>query len=352
MRSAVLTVRWLLSCASSPLARPSVDGTRASYSSRMAEQVLTRQVFVAGGIPDVTYNPRDDRRVESEVQAYIDQSGKALSLSGPTKSGKTVLIRRMLNEDVAIWMHGSDLTTQSAFWAKIIDWLGLYDQVETSKGNATDLGSKISGSVGFSSTSVRGELGGMAKMSDSTTWSRSRGLAEVAREGLGTLPVPIVIDDFHYVPDDLKRDIARAIKSIIPLTHVVMIAVPHEAFEAVREEPDMGGRVWHQKIEHWNTDELAFIASSGFDALNVTDPGGAVAANLVESSFGAPFLMQQLCYDLMTHHGVLARRDDGFELPPEPRAAGPRSTSGSLIGRLRLSSIGFVVARRHVARSV
>jgi len=53
---------------------------------------LTRNVFVAGRPPDVTYNPRSDRQQETEVRAYIGQPGKALSVSGPTKSGKTVLI--------------------------------------------------------------------------------------------------------------------------------------------------------------------------------------------------------------------------------------------------------------------
>jgi hypothetical protein len=286
----------------------------------VGELFLTRNVFVAGGIPDVTYNPRDDRRLESEVRAYLDQTGKALSLSGPTKSGKTVLVKRLLPETEAIWMHGSDLTSTEVFWRLIVDWLNLYDEIEVSYQRSAQHGAKVGGSLGVpGAATISGSLGGGAGTSDTSTYTRTRAWADVAREGLRDLGAPIVIDDFHYVPDDVKRDIARAIKSLIPITHVVMIAVPHEAFEAVREEPDMGGRVWHQKIELWSPEELTFIATSGFTALNLVDPDEAVTKKLVDNSFGAPFLMQQLCYDVVTHHKILQTQQGApVPLPPEP----------------------------------
>ena len=68
----------------------------------------TNEVFVAGKQPTITYNPRDDRHLEQEVRGYVDQLGKALSVSGPTKSGKTVLIERLLPPDRAIWIQGSE----------------------------------------------------------------------------------------------------------------------------------------------------------------------------------------------------------------------------------------------------
>lgn len=68
---------------------------------------LTKNVFVAGRSPDVTYNPRNDWQLEAEVNSYLWQGpGKALSISGPTKSGKTVLVERLLPEHEAIWMQG------------------------------------------------------------------------------------------------------------------------------------------------------------------------------------------------------------------------------------------------------
>jgi len=267
---------------------------------------LTRNVFVAGRPPDVTYNPRSDRQQETEVRAYIGQPGKALSVSGPTKSGKTVLIERILPPAEAIWMQGSDLTSADVFWARIIDWLGLYDALEVSTQVATQSGRRNAVTVGVPKVvSYTGEQTDGGGSTASIKKGRRRNPADVAREGLTTLPVPIVVDDFHYVPDDVKRDIARAIKSVLPITHVIMIAVPHEAFEAVRREPDMTGRVWNLEIERWSVEELKYIARKGFEVLDIDDPDERVGARLAEYSYGAPFLMQQLCYDLATANGVL-----------------------------------------------
>jgi len=80
------------------------------------EIFLTKNVFVAGSAPRITYNPRDDRHLEREVTLYLDQGpGRALSVSGPTKSGKTVLVERLLPRDEAIWMEGPDLVSVEVF---------------------------------------------------------------------------------------------------------------------------------------------------------------------------------------------------------------------------------------------
>jgi hypothetical protein len=289
------------------------------YYQRMADQpVLTRNVFVAGGTPVVTYNPRDDRHLETEVRSYLDQGGKALSVSGPTKSGKTVLIERLLPRDIAVWMHGSDLTSVEAFWHRIIDWLGLYDQVGVSTQTSVQGSAQVSGTVGVPIARISGSLGTAGTTGDSITWSRQRQLADVAREGLTTLPVPIVIDDFHYVPDEVKRDVARAVKSLIPITHVVMIAVPHEAFDAIQQEPDMGGRVWQLRIESWTEEELRYISRIGFDALNINDRNERIGRQLSAVSYGAPFLMQQLCYDVAVAGAIRERQAELLELTPPP----------------------------------
>src|SRR5271166_3847213 len=78
---------------------------------------LRKNVFVAGSTPRITYNPRGERHLEPEVGAYLDQGfGRALSVSSPTKSGKTVLVERALPRDEAIWVEGPDLTSVDVFW--------------------------------------------------------------------------------------------------------------------------------------------------------------------------------------------------------------------------------------------
>jgi len=103
-----------------------------SKLGRVSQESLfhrTSEVFVAGKQPTITYNPRDERHLEQEVKGYLDQPGKALSVSGPTKSGKTVLIERLLPRGYAIWIQGSDLEGVSKFWQSVAEGLDVYDQV-------------------------------------------------------------------------------------------------------------------------------------------------------------------------------------------------------------------------------
>ena len=267
---------------------------------------LTRNVFVAGSTPQITYNPRGERHLEPELSAYLDQGfGRALSVSGPTKSGKTVLVERSLPRDEAIWVAGQDLASVEVLWEAIVDWLGLYDLVEVTRTETEGTGKQLGMNVGVPKlASIEA-----SKKDDKTVLygvrkTRAQAVTTVARTGLEELGVTVIIDDFHYVPEDAKVPLARAVKTIIPFTKVVLIAVPHEAFDVVRSEADMGGRVSQLTIEPWSVEELEFIARKGFEALNIDDQHG-VATKLAENSFGAPFLMQDLCYHYATSLGVL-----------------------------------------------
>jgi len=54
------------------------------------------EVFVAGGLPSITYISRNEYDLESTMKDYIDALYKLLSISGSTKSGKTVLVRKTI----------------------------------------------------------------------------------------------------------------------------------------------------------------------------------------------------------------------------------------------------------------
>ena len=242
---------------------------------------------------------------------YLNQGpGRALSVSGPTKSGKTVLVERLLPRDEAIWMEGPDLQSVEVFWERIVDWLGLYDLVEVTRSEEEAHGKELGGTVGIPKLASID-----AHKKDGTTTvrgvrkSRTQAVTTVARRGLEELGVPVVIDDFHYVPDDVKQAMARAIKTAIPFCKVVLIAVPHEAFEVVRGEPDMEGRVSTLKIDLWSNEELEFIGEKGFDALSIGG-GDSIGRTLARNSFGAPFLMQDLCYQYAVTLGVLQTAEE------------------------------------------
>lgn len=262
-------------------------------------------VFTPGRMPDVTYNPRPEHDVEGAIRRYLENQGAALTVSGPTKSGKTVVVEKVLPRDEALWVPGGDLASVDDLWRRVIEFLDLYDQVQWTSGSTDGQNAGVAATIGTPGiASLSGNIGSTGATSSQVSKGTQRPASVVAREALSEWKVPLVIDDFHYVPDELKIHLVRAIKGLVTDIPVVMIAVPYDAFRVVREETDMLGRLWQQEITPWSIDELVYIARTGFATLNLIDPNDVLAREFASNSLGAPFLMQQLCLDYCLSNGI------------------------------------------------
>lgn len=261
---------------------------------------FTRDVFVAGGTPSVTYNPRQGQQIERKVTQYLSESGKALTIHGASKSGKTSLVERLLPDSKAIWLQGQDIESVDDFWGQLGMRLGVAASRTQSQGQeqssetAWDVSAGVPKLAGGGWHRSDGE-----KESSSLATSGPVHVPDGVRERLSEKGMPIVIDDFHFIPDTAKRGISRAIKTIVRSSPLILVAVPSEAFELVRTEPEMSMRVWSLPIPPWTEEELAEIAVEGFRLLNLLDVGGGVGRRLAKLSYGSPFIMQQLCHDLV-----------------------------------------------------
>lgn len=84
------------------------------------------EVFVVGGQPTITYYERDGSVFEKKVRNYLQRRpNKVLSLSGQTKSGKTVLVNRVIGADCCMVPGGSVESTDD-FWDYVAFGAGVY----------------------------------------------------------------------------------------------------------------------------------------------------------------------------------------------------------------------------------
>ncbi len=61
-----------------------------------------QQIFAPNDTPTVTYVDRGYRMLEQKIRDYYEIPNVVVSVSGPSKSGKTVLIKKVVPEDYLI----------------------------------------------------------------------------------------------------------------------------------------------------------------------------------------------------------------------------------------------------------
>jgi hypothetical protein len=258
-----------------------------------------QDIFVPGGFPRHTYNPRVELQLEQKLAEAKDNLCKLVTVTGQTKSGKTVLTRKLFPPEEAVWIDGGVVSKEDEFWQVIIEQLKLFQSVESeaAKESTSKVGGKATAGANFFVAKGSGEISaetGRTRKS-STTTGRTISSRVVALRGLRVSNVPLVVDDFHYIPRDMQGSIVRALKPLIfDGLPVVIIAIPHRRYDALKVEKEMTGRISPVGIPTWSVAELCFIPETGFKLLNY-DISPDVSKRLASEAIGSPHLTQEFC---------------------------------------------------------
>jgi len=265
-------------------------------------------VFVPGGFPLHTYNPREELNLEQIVRQITDNLCKLATVTGPTKSGKTVLVRSILPRDNAIWVDGGAIGVEEDFWCSVVEQLEVFQsvEIEQSRENTTEV--SASGSVGASLFVAKSEIsvGGSHSTAGKKSSSKSRSITSrvAALQGLRKANRALVVDDFHYLTSNLQGALVRALKPLIfDGLPVVIIAIPHRRYDVIKVEKEMTGRILPVVIPGWTLDELCFIPDTGFKILH-GEPSLGLVKDLSDQSIGSPHLMQEFCRAICREKGI------------------------------------------------
>lgn len=250
-----------------------------------------KDVFVAGGIPKLTYIPRTHLQLESRLKNGLDEGHQIIALTGPTKTGKTVLCRTVLKGRETLWIDAGQIESVEEFWGLGAEKLSIPQEVAQTSGKGLKAG------VNYVVV-VEGEYSGQIEKRYYPS-AKAAVLGHCKKNG-----ICIVVDDFHYLTDQDQKSIIRALKSeIFDGLEAIFIAVPHRAFDTIQNEREMEGRFIHIEIPAWETDELRSIAEKGFPALNV-EFRAEDAEEFARESFGSPILMQRFCLRICSEYNI------------------------------------------------
>jgi len=270
-------------------------------------------VFVPGGFPQHTYNPRERLDLEERLAEVEKNLCKLVVVTGQTKSGKTVLTRKVLPPEQAVWVDGGSVTEEQDFWQIVMETLDLFDtaEVETSKESSGSITGTGKAGANFIIAKGEAELGGTIGHTRGAATRSGRTVSPrvAVIGGLRKRPRAVVVDDFHYIPKPLQASIVRALKPLIfDGLPVVIIAIPHRRYDAMKVEKEMTGRIQPMQIPAWTDEELAFIPQKGFDLLGYQLGLGTIG-ELAAQAIGSPHLMQDFCRGLCVRLRIDAERE-------------------------------------------
>lgn len=267
-----------------------------------------QDVFVPGGFPRHTYNPREELRLEHRLIEAKENLCKLVTVTGQTKSGKTVLCKHIFPSEDSVWIDGGTVSSEEDFWQVIIEQMDLFQvsTVQDKSGTSNEISAKGSAEGGILFAKASGEIGGKHGSAHESSAGNTQNLSSrvAALTGLRRSRIAVVIDDFHYIPREMQGSIVRALKPLIfDGLPVIVIAIPHRRYDALKVEKEMTGRISPIPIQSWSDNELIYIPETGFNLL-----GFRLIAHMKErlasEAIGSPHLMQEFCRGICKVRGI------------------------------------------------
>ena len=263
------------------------------------------EVFRPNTMPSYTYINRQEKRgttYETKLKRALQKVGSLIAISGGSKTGKTVLYRKVVPEERLVELSGAQINSVEDFWQQIAENLRIPDELSMAYSTQENKTGKaaIGGKTSFFSMltgSLTGEFSKVASQGENVTQKVMRNNTLVLKALIAGEFV-LVIDDFHYINPETQLYLSRILKAeLFNGLKVILLTLPHRADDAIKRNPDLIGRTVFINLQPWTSDELEQIASTGFELLQIDVPSDQIA-HIVQESALSPQLMQENCYNL------------------------------------------------------
>lgn len=246
-------------------------------------KLLAEQIFKPGSFPEYTYVSRESLDIGVNYEVRLKQalkiSGCLTSIIGPSKMGKTVLCEKVIDLENLVEVSGVDFKLNNDFWTVI----------------GTKAGLPMSGEFIEGKTVKDNKVNDLYYKKDKFVLTKDRVIDYFKENGK-----VLVLDDFHYAPEEIQLHIAQQLKDAIRKEFkAIVVSLPHRADDAIRKNADLTGRLSLINIENWKNDELEQIAKKGFEKLDIKIADDLVK-NIAIESLTSPQLMQYICLSICT----------------------------------------------------
>lgn len=276
------------------------------------------EVFTPGKTPTITLVRE---HLAQREQAFKDarEQGLLITISGPSKSGKTVFVRNVVGADNLIPVTGAGVQNPDQLWLKVFHQIGTAVPSGVSTESNSSVAGTVAGKGSIGAVIAKGEISGSAtgtigeKRVDSAAPAvdyLQLLIKELAKTGL-----VVFIDDFHYIPRDVQKFVAEQIKEAIDKgVEIVCASVPYHSEDLLRANPDLQGRFVAIDFDYWDTATLTKIAAQGFAELGLNVEPDLMRAFASEAA-GSPQLMQSICLNACYETGTRETVAHAIDIP-------------------------------------
>lgn len=175
-----------------------------------------KDIFTPGRFP--VWTLVDDHLKDKELQLHdaLDDGSMLVSISGPSKSGKTVFVEHLLGKDNLVQVTGAGVRSTSDVWIRVFDIIG------TPISHSTSAGTSTTGTIGVKGTiegsilvaKGKGEVSGSGSYSsqNSVTQIEATDYLQLLIQELSNTDFVVFIDDFHYIHREIQSELAKQVK--------------------------------------------------------------------------------------------------------------------------------------------
>lgn len=289
----------------------------------MKTKHITDEVFGIGRELPLNYVSRikaDDVLIENLPR------GRHLVIYGSSKQGKTSLRKNCLKEDDYIVIHCSNKWNVADINTNILKKAGY--EITLSNTKSASGKSKIFAKlkVGFWGNEAEG--GGEAERSK--TEEHQTVPLELEPEDVNDVIDAlkkvkfskfIVLEDFHYLPEEVQKDFSVALKAFHENSKItfIIVGVWLEENRLSVYNGDLTGRIFPIDADSWTETDLKKVISDGEALLNIKFTEDFIST-LIQNCHSSVHIVQETCYQCCHKNKVFNTRDELEEIGTEIEA--------------------------------
>lgn len=239
--------------------------------------------------------------------SFVEALGRDqhIVIFGSSKQGKTCLRKHNLEPREYVIATCSNRWSLGQLNSAILKAAGYTVEGSTKKtvSGAGKISATLSGKAGILRSNIGGELagelqGGIEQQSESRPLEIDPFDVNDVIEALEASNCPkfIVLEDFHYLPEETQRDFAVALKAFHEDSSFcfIIVGVWRDQNRIIQQNGDLTGRVVSVDADRWTRGELLEVIQSGERLLNVHFSDD-FKFNLLDGCFNNVYIVQESC---------------------------------------------------------